>query len=134
MTFLAGLGISATGALVVFGALTGRLAAIIAAVIKPSDLASSGSYVNGIYDSGAQAATGGDASSLLIIQLEKQVQNNGLAQSTEWKTTVEPLVRKALATRKQSDYDAAIAALRQLLGRGQQAPAGAATGGVPRGA
>lgn len=44
MLLLAGAGLSVTGALVTFGALTGRLAAMLAAVFKPGDLAS-GYYV-----------------------------------------------------------------------------------------
>ncbi|HUX68900.1 MAG TPA: hypothetical protein VMV41_00150 [Cellulomonadaceae bacterium] len=44
MLILAGGGMSIAGALVVFGALTGRLAAMAAAVFKPADL-STGYYV-----------------------------------------------------------------------------------------
>jgi hypothetical protein len=38
MLVLAGGGLSITGALVVYGALTGRLAAMMAAIFKPTDL------------------------------------------------------------------------------------------------
>lgn len=44
MLILAGGGMATAGALVVFGALTGRLAAMMAAVFKPADL-STGYYV-----------------------------------------------------------------------------------------
>jgi hypothetical protein len=44
MLLLAGAGLSVTGALVTYGALTGRLAAMLAAVFRPRDLAS-GYYV-----------------------------------------------------------------------------------------
>lgn len=44
MLLLAGVGLAGTGALVTFGALTGRLAAMLAAVFVPADL-STGYYV-----------------------------------------------------------------------------------------
>lgn len=44
MLILAGGGLSITGALVVYGSLTGRLAAMLAAVFKPSDLTSDYGY------------------------------------------------------------------------------------------
>lgn len=117
MTLLAGLGISATGALVVFGALTGRLAAILAAVAKPSDLASSGSYVNGVSDSGINAARSPDASANLLTVLVKEVRLFGANKDPAWTSTVQPLITKAQQTRKQSDYDAAIAAVRSLIAK-----------------
>jgi hypothetical protein len=117
VTTLAGLGIATTGLLVVFGALTGRLAAMVAAVAKPSDLATSGSYVNGTPDFGHNAANEADADTLLMGALVKQVRQWGANKDPEWKNTVEPLVIKATQTRKPADYDKAIAALRTLIAK-----------------
>lgn len=125
---LAGLGIGATGLLVVFGALTGRLSAMIAAVAKPSDLATSGSYVNGVADFGHQAANEGDADTLLMGALVKQVRQWGANKDPAWKSTVEPLVIKATQTRKPADYEKAIAALRTLIAK-YKSKVNTATGG-----
>jgi hypothetical protein len=57
MRYVVGGALIATGALVVYGALTGRLAAMIAAVVKPDDLGDS-TLINLQHQGGAVAGTG----------------------------------------------------------------------------
>lgn len=71
MLILAGGGLSITGALVVYGALTGRLAAMLAAVFRPADL-NTGYYVapgvvdplNTIGETKPPASSGGTTTSI----------------------------------------------------------------------
>lgn len=133
MTLLAGLGVSAAGALVVFGALTGRLAAIVAAVDKPSDLAASGSYTNGIPDSGHNAATATGSYAETIRALLQQSISLGVTNAPGF----DAVRQQAIDAMKSGDANkeaAAIQALRNFNTQHNPANTGKTGGGTPHGA
>lgn len=125
-----------SGFLILYGGLTGRLAAILAAVAKPEDLGPSGS---GAPAPGSQEAVTMQGDQLLTA-LEQQARAEGLNSIPGWKkafdSTVKPLIAKALASGNQADYDAAARALQtlnaQYRSKQQGATAGRVTKGTPK--
>lgn len=136
MDKLVGLGLMCgSGAVIIFGALTGRLAAILAAFVKPEDLGPAGS---GAPAAGSQENTTmqGDA---MINALEAQARTWGINSNPKWKAAfdsqVKPLIAKALQSGDQADYDAAAAKLREINHQYKPSdlPGGKTTGPVPKG-
>lgn len=126
---------AAPGGVIVYGALTGRLAAMIAALIKPQDLGASGATgANGTPNSGTNADNGGDQNANLLTALVQQFNTlirPGHPQAVQaFKTTVNPLIARAQQTRSEKDYAAAIAALRALITK-YKPKAGGASSIVP---
>jgi hypothetical protein len=134
MSWLVGLGlVAAPGGVIVFGALTGRLASILAAFVKPADLGTPGTQ----YTGGAETPEQGETFATLnqLDALAKQAQAWGLTTNPAWKAkydaTVKPLVIKATQTDKQSDLDAAISAYQAL--NNEYNPGGKTSGVAPPG-
>lgn len=119
MFLLVGLSMAGLGGVTVYGSLTGRLAAILAALFKPQDLGATGSAVNGTPDIGTNAASpgGSDANLLtaLVQEFNKLIKPGHPEAVAEFKKTVQPLILKAGQTRSESDYLKAINALRALI-------------------
>lgn len=134
MFLLVGLSMAGVGGLTVYGSLTGRLAAILAAVFKPSDLGVAGSTVNGTPDIGTNAANPADSAQLLLAALIRQFNETikpfHPEAVAEFDRTVKPLIQKARKG-NEADYLKAIQALRNLIAKYvvPHGPGGTATQG-----
>ena len=120
LNLLVGLFMATTGVGVVYGGLTGRLAAMIAALIKPQDLGAPGSIgANGTPDIGMSASTGVGQNQNLVTVLIRQFRALGLNKNAkaevEFRGKFEPLFFKAQSSGAEKDYAAAIAELRNII-------------------